>query len=176
MPEFNRIEVPTPEKHEALLKREMLKQIMLPGAKAVMEKLRAAGREVSFVEAFEKINKILFVFQKLLEEKIGAAEAAKVMNGWREQINKAFGAGGRGWLPRVEKVFADLNEGQKSLTEGIIRREEEKAGSIKFGLISARKELEKFGIDPEDETLELHLEEFFKRGEQTGVRQAALKD
>ena len=38
------------------------------------------------------------------------------------------------------------------------------------------KELEKFGIDPEDETLELHLEEFFKRGEQTGVRQAALKD
>lgn len=177
MPETSasqRIEAISAVEHEKALEHALLVQVQLPGAKVVMEKACAAGQEVSFVEAFDKISNIISNFEWSLSEAKGKDEAKKMADKWRERVNMAFGDGGEGWLPRVAEVFAELNDQFDRQRLG--RNEREKAGSIGFELTPARKELERFGIDSEDETLELHLEEFYKRGEQKGVRESVLKD
>lgn|GEM_PF-7048262 len=106
----------------------------------------------------------------------GKKEAAKIANEWRERINTAFSDGDDGWLLRVIKVFDELKAGWDRGLENTGREDRTKAGSIGFELLPARQELKKMGLTEDDETLELHLEEFYKRSEQKGFREAILKD
>jgi len=179
MPEtftLQRIEAANVAEHEKALEHALLVQVQLPGTKVIMDKARAVGQEVSFVETFDKISNIISNFEWSLAESKGKDVAKKIADEWRGRINTAFGDGSEGWLSRVAEVFRELNAQLDTQRLNIGRGEREKAGSIGFDLVPARKELEKFGIDSEDETLELHLEEFYKRGEQKSVRESILKD
>jgi len=178
-PTPQRIEAATVAEHEKLLAQELLKQVQLPGTKVRMEKARAAGREISFAEALEEMTNFLFRFRESLKynKKIDELNLQLIMAEWHLKINKAFDNGSDGWVDRVSKVIEGLNKKFLESMEGLTGSDpREKVGSIQFETMPARKELEKFGISQDDETLELHFEEFYRRGEKISVGQSALKD
>ncbi|MFA6131541.1 MAG: hypothetical protein WC702_00530 [Patescibacteria group bacterium] len=169
------IEAADKVEHEKKLEKELLKIQILAG-KMVWNKARAEGKDISFSKAFEEQSDF---FSKLFREIVidrSEEETDQILDEAKTRVNEAFDNGHDQWLDRVAEVFDNLLEQWCYKKENTNRKERAAAGSISYGLKAGPPELEPFGIDSDDEVLELHLEEIYKREQKVGVKKAVLQD